>query len=125
MDLTLGQLVSKTIILQIVFVIVKVAFFSYLNIELLPIIVAFYVVIAAASIAIVRRFGDINYFEAFLILIIWIAVSLLVDVAITSKIIDGKFFSNVHLWFSYLAMILAVLIFDRKEHVALRKEMSK
>mgnify|MGYP001589195783 CR=1 FL=1 len=123
MDLTLGQLVSKTILLQIIFLVVKVIFFDYLNWELWPIMIVFYVLIAVSSIAIVRRFGDINYFEAFLILIVWTVVGLLVDLVIISKIVDIKLFSNVHLWFSYLAMILAVLIFDRKEHVALRKAM--
>lgn len=123
MDLTLGQLVWKTLILQIIFVVVKVAFFNYFNIELWPIIVLFYALIAAGSIGVIRRFGDINYFESFLILIIWIVVGLLVDWVITSNIVDSAFFSNPHLWFSYLTMILAVLIFDRKEHVALRKAM--
>jgi amino acid permease len=121
MDLNLGQLVVKTIILQVIFVVAKVAFFSYFNIELWPITVLFYVIIAAASIGVVRRFGDINYFESFLILIIWIVVGLLVDLTITSKLVGDDFWTNRHQWFSYLTMILAVLIFDRKEHVALRK----
>ncbi len=77
--------------------------------------------IAATSIAVIRRFGDINYFESFLILIIWISVGLFVDYVITDSISKVKIFTNIHLWFSYLTMILATLIFDRKEHVALRK----
>ena len=125
MDLTLGQLVSKTIILYAILVITKVVFFTYLNIDLWPILILFYVVVAATAIAVVRRFGDINYFESFLILLVWIVVGLLVDVIITSKLVGDGFFTNKHEWLSYIAVIAAVLVFDRKEHVATRKAAAK
>lgn len=117
----LGQLLIKTVIVQVLLMITKIIFFKYLNIDSSAILIVYYVVLAAISIAVVRRLGILNYFEIFLITIIWLVLNILLDLLITQAIINNGVFSNGHFWISYLVMPLAVIIFHKKLHVEARK----
>ncbi len=119
----LDQLILKTIIVQVLLMITKVIFFRFLNTDLLPILILYYLILAAISIAIVRRMGVLNYFEGILVTIIWLVLNILIDLLITQAIIDNGVFSNGHFWISYLVLPLAVLIFHKKAHVETRKAL--
>ncbi len=117
----LDQLVIKTAIVQVLLMITKIIFFKYLNLEFLPILILYYVVLAAVCIAIVRRLGALNYFEAILLTIIWLVLNILLDLLITQAIINKGVFGNGHFWISYLVMPIVLFIFHKKVHVEARK----
>ncbi|QQS23220.1 hypothetical protein IPM19_01490 [bacterium] len=119
--MTPGQLILKTAIVQVLLLATRIVFFRLLNIELLPILIAYYVFLAAVSIAVARRLGVVNYLEIFLTIIIWLVFSLVIDLVITREVIGGDKYLTVNFWVSYLIMPIAILIFHKKQHVAVRK----
>jgi hypothetical protein len=121
--MTPGQLLTKTVIMQVILVVIKIIFFGFLNIELVPILIIYYLLLAASSIALVRRFGPINYFEAFFAMGLWLVLSLLTDYFITSAVTGKDVFRDPHFWLSYVVVLLAMLIFHKKQHVAVRKAL--
>lgn len=121
--MTPAQLILKTLFMQVFLVIIKAIFFGFLNIELLSVLIIYYLLLAAAAIALIRRFGPINYFEAFLAMALWLVLSLASDFLITSTIIGREVFADSHFWWSYLVVLLAMLIFHKKQHVEVRKAM--
>lgn len=121
--MTPAQLIIKTATLQALLVILKIIFFGYLNIELLAILIIYYLLLSACSIALVRRFGPINYFEAFLVIILWLIISLATDYYITATVVGGEVFADIHFWISYAVVLLAILIFHKKQHVEMRKAL--
>ncbi len=121
--MTPAQLILKTLFMQVFLIIIKVIFFGFLNVTLLPILIIYYLLLAAAAIALIRRFGPINYFEAFLAMILWVIISLVSDLIITSSIIGREVYSDWHFWLSYGVVLLAMLIFHKKQHVEVRKAM--
>lgn len=123
--MTISQLITKTILVQVLLVVVKVIFFQFLNIELLAIAVVYYLVLIALLIAVARRFGAVNYFEIFLATLIWTALSLVIDYYITSHLIELKVYSNGIFTWSYLVMPLVIIIFHKKSYVEARKSSSK
>lgn len=123
--MTPGQLISKTVLMQLFLVIIKIIFFGFLNIELLSILIVYYLLLAAFAIALVRRFGPLNYFEAFLAMGLWLILSLVMDYLITASIIGREVFSDYHFWISYAVVLLAILIFHKKQHVEMRKALKK
>lgn len=123
--MTPGQLISKTFIMQVFLVVVKIIFFGYLNIELLAILIVYYLLLAASAIALVRRFGPLNYLEVFLAMALWSIISLATDFLITSAITGREVFSDYHFWISYAVVLLAMLIFHKKQHVEMRKALKK
>ena len=83
----------------------------------------FWAIIAFVSVIFVRRFGIISYFECIFLLIMWVVVDLFLDLLITSSYTGLGIFKVSEYWFGYLAMILAVMIFHKKRHIAVRKEL--
>ncbi len=123
--MTLDKLIIKTVVVQVLIFITKVLFFKYLNIELIGILVFYYILLSVISITTIRRLGIMNYFEIILITIIWLVLSLLIDLMITSPVVNKEIFKNLHFWVSYLIMILATIIFHKKLHVDTRRNMKK
>lgn len=121
----LDQLLIKTTIVQFLLFALKVIFFKYLNIDLWPILILYYLILAAIAIAVVRRLGVLNYFEAILLTIIWLVLNILIDLLLTQAIIAGGVFSNLHFWISYLVLPMAMLIFHKKQHVQTRKALKQ
>lgn len=119
--MTPSQLIAKTAVVQVLLFATRVVFFRYLNIELLPILIVYYLFLAAVSIAVARRLGVVNYLEIFLTIIIWLVFSLVIDLILTREIIGGDKYLTTNFWISYLIMPLAILIFHKKQHVAVRK----
>ena len=121
--MTPAQLIIKTVTMQALLVILKVIFFGSLNVELLSILILYYLLLAASAIALVRRFGPINYFEAFLAMILWLILSLATDYLITVPIVGKEAYSDIHFWISYPVVLLAILFFHKKQHVEMRKAL--
>lgn len=119
--MTADQLLIKTIILQIILVILKVVFFGWLNMDSWPIIIFYYIFVAGLGISIVRRFGPINYFEAFLLVIVWLFISLISDYYIVSAIAGVQALKDVHYWLVYPVIIASIIFFHKKIHVEVRK----
>lgn len=119
--MTPDQVLIKTAILQIILIILKVVFFSFLNMDLWPIIFLYYVLVAGLGIAVVRRFGPINYFEAFLLIIVWLFISLISDYLIVLSVAGAEVLRDVHYWLAYPVIILAILIAHKKIHVEVRR----
>lgn len=119
--MTLYQLLAKTVILQVLFVAVKVIFFGYMNVELLPVLIVYYLVLAATSIAVVRRMGPLNYFEAGFVMVLWLILSLATDYIITANLAGREIYDDGHFWWSYAVVLLAIIIFHKKVHVEVRK----
>lgn len=119
--MTLDQLVTKTIVLQALLLIVKVIFFRFLNMDLLPILVVYYILTAALGIAVVRRIGAINYFEAFFLIIVWLVLGLVTDYYIVAAMAGREALRDIHYWITYGVIILSILLFHKKVHVEVRK----
>lgn len=119
--MTINQLLLKTIYMQVFLIIIKIIFFGYLNINLMAILVVYYLLLAAAAIALIRRFGVVNYFEVFLAMILWLILSLISDIVITSKIVGADVYKDFHFWLSYVVVLLAMLLFHKKMHVVARQ----
>lgn len=119
--MTPGQLIAKTAIVQVLLLASRIVFFRFLNIDLLPIAIIYYLLLAAISIAVARRLGIVNYLEIFLTIIIWLVFSLVIDLVITREVIGSEQYLTLHFWISYLIMPLAILIFHKKQHVEVRK----
>lgn len=119
--MTLDQLLIKTVTLQVMFVILKVLFFGFLNVESIVILVVYYLVLAAVSIAVVRRIGALNYFEAFLVMGLWLIVALATDFLITANLAGSEIYNDGHFWWSYLIVLVVILVFHKKVHVEVRK----
>lgn len=109
--------------MQVLLVMIKIVFFGFLNIELLAILIIYYLLLVASSIALIRRFGPINYFEAIFAMVLWLIISLITDYVITSAVTGKEVFSDWHFWISYAVVLLAMLIFHKKQHVEIRKAM--
>lgn len=119
--MTLELLLKKTLLLQVLFVATKVIFFGFLNVDLLAILIIYYLVLAAMSIAIVRRMGALNYFEAFFTMGLWLVLSLLTDFLLTANLAGKDIYNDGHFWWSYAIVLLVILIFHKKVHVEVRK----
>ena len=99
----------------------KVAYFRELVFSGVTLDYAYWIVTIIAVIALVRRLGVVNYFEAIFILILWFIGDLLLDLVITSGIVGLSMFSRWQLWAGYFLMMLFIFSCHKKRHVAIRK----
>ena len=123
--MTIASLLLGTIISQVLFVITKVVFLEYLNIDNWAVYVAFFVLLAVEAIAVVRRMGTINYIEAFFLTGVWFISLLIIDYIITSRLIDEDVYTSLAYWISYLVILLSLIIFHKKLHVQVRRDNAK
>ena len=120
--MTVARFLAGIIGAQVLFVLAKTFFISFLNIETLVARIGLWVILAIIAIAVVRRMGVLNYLEAFLITIVWLVVSLLTDLVITTTLTGREVYTTWYFWISYLVVILAIIIFHKKSHVEVRKQ---
>lgn len=121
--MTIARFLIGLIVSQILFVITKVIFIQYLNIDSYFFIGAMWVLLSVITIAIVRRMGVLNYFEAFFIAVLWTLASLFLDFVITTSVTGREVYGTKYFWLTYLLIILVVVIFHKKAHVEMRKIM--
>ena len=119
--MTIPSLLIGTFIAQVLFVITKVFFINTLNMDSWAIMVAFFVLLIVETIAVVRRMGTLNYIESFFLVGVWLITILIVDYAVTSRLIDDDLYTTLYYWMTYLAIILSLIIFHKKLHVQVRK----
>lgn len=119
--MTIASLLLGTIASQILFVITKVIFIHYLNIDNLMVKIAYFLALIIITIAVVRRMGTINYLESFLLVVVWFVTMVLVDMAVTSFLIGREMYSHLYFYLSYLAVLLAIILFHKALHVEVRK----
>jgi hypothetical protein len=83
----------------------------------------YYFIIAVVTVALFRRFGIITYIEAGFALVFYTFGTLFLDLVITSNYTSLSLFKSVTYWIGYVVMILAAMIFHKKRHVYLRREL--
>ena len=101
----------------------KVVFFGYLNIEGFVLVLGYFIVIALITIAIVRRFGPLNYLEAFLMMFIWFVVGIFVDIVVVVSLVSTDLYTNWLFWATQPAVLLTIFRFHKKLHVEARKAL--
>lgn len=119
--MTIASLLIGTIIGQLLFVATKVIFIHYLVIDLLMVKIAFFVAIILITIAVVRRMGTLNYLESILLCVVWLVVTILVDMAITSFLIGRDMYGHWYYYLSIVAILVSVMVFHKSLHVEVRK----
>lgn len=119
--MTILALLLGTIVSEVLFVLTKVIFINYLDIDNFIVKVSYFVVLIIITTAVIRRMGVINYLECFFTAILWFIVMILVDMSITSYLIGKDMFSHIYFWLSYLAVVLAVILFHKALHVEVRR----
>ncbi len=118
--MTIFALVLGTIASEILFVLTKVIFIHYLNIDNFFIQLMFFLVLIILTTAVVRRMGILNYLECFFLSTVWVVVMLLVDMAVTSTLIGREMYHHIYYWLSYLMIVLSVIFFHKALHVQVR-----
>ncbi len=99
---------------------VKLFFIVALNIDNIYIVYVMWLAVALVSIACSRRLGVISYVEAVLVMGVWLALSLVLDVIVIATIATNDIYHHLYLWISYLVMALMVFLFHKKRHVEVR-----
>src|SRR3954468_12773705 len=118
--MTIAKFLTGLVISQILFVITKVIFIQYLNIDSSFVIGLMWVVLSVIAIAIVRRMGVLNYFESFFIAFMWTLASLILDFLITTHVTGTDVYKTWYFWLTYLLIILVIILFHKKVHVQIR-----
>lgn len=83
----------------------------------------FYAIVCLITVALFRRFGIITYIETILALIFYILGGIFLDLIVTSNYTTLSLFKNEVYWIGYVVMILAAMVFHKKRHIYLRKEL--
>ncbi len=123
--MNIASLVIGTIVSEVLFVLTKVIFINYLDIDNLVVKILFFVVLIMITTAVIRRMGVINYLECFFTAIVWLIIMILVDMAVTSVLIGREMYHHVYFWLSYLAVVLSVILFHKALHVEVRRGNAK
>jgi hypothetical protein len=119
--MTIGSLLFGTLVSQILFVLIKIAFIGSLDLDSWLVWVIFFGALAIAAIATVRRMGVLNYIESFFLVSFWFITSLVVDYVITTKFIGYDIYKTWSYWLTHLVIIVIVILFHKKLHVEVRK----
>ncbi len=120
--MTSKRLFFLGLILWLILAIVKYFFFLYLDLNSLLVQIIFGFLVVVCTMACARRLGVINYLEACLAGFVWFFIALVLDFLITQRFIGLSLFANWILWAGYALVLVSVLFFHKKRHVAIRKE---
>jgi hypothetical protein len=82
--------------------------------------IALWVLTGIIIVAIVRRFGVINYIEAFFLMFLWTVGNLFLDLALLSNYTGTSIFYKPDYWASLLVLNVGIFVFHKKRHVAVR-----
>ncbi len=119
--MTVSKLALITLLQWIIIIALKVVYFKGLFFSGAALDYAYWAAIAIVATALVRRFGVINYLEAFFVVIVWVSTDLLLDLMVTSGIVGLSIFSNIQMWTGYLVMAIFIVFCNKTRHVAIRK----
>ena len=123
--MTITSLLIGTIIGQVLYVITKIVFIDYLNFDSAIIFWLFFILIIVETIAVVRRMGVLNLFESLFLSGVWLVVSLLVDLVITTSVLGRESYSHIYFWLTYVLMVVVIMGFHKKAHIEARKARLK
>ena len=83
----------------------------------------FWAINIVLSVAFIRRIGVLNFMEAFFIFLVWFLGGLFLDLLITSAFVRVPVFIQNTYWYGYLFMLFSIMLFHKKRHIHIRKEM--
>lgn len=123
--MTPKRLLVLTFTQLIIFIILKVWFFKFFQIDNVNLLFLYYwIATAVLAAAICRRFGHINYLEAIFVGFLWVILDIIFDFLITSLFVGVEIFAYWQFWVDYFFMAFFVLLFHKKRHVEIREQMS-
>jgi hypothetical protein len=83
--------------------------------------IVFWIFTFVVIVALVRRFGFINFFEAAFLCVTWTVGNIILDGLITGNFTGFGIFSTIQYWIGYVVMVLSILIFHKMRHIGVRK----
>ena len=78
-------------------------------------------VIVILAALLIRTVGVMNYLEAIFIAVVWLVLDFVVDALVTYPLSGIGIFSSALLWVGYSFMMLSVIVFHQKRHIAIRR----
>ncbi len=118
--MTIASLLIGTFASQVIFVLLKVFFINSLDLDNWVVMTVFFLALIITTIAVIRRMGILNYIESIFLVVVWFITTLIVDVAITAQIVGYDIYKTWYYWLTFVAIILAMMIFHKKLHVQVR-----
>src|SRR5688572_3605961 len=122
--MTFTKLVIFTVLVIVLTTFAKLLFINVLDIGNIYIVYLFWLVILAVTIACTRRLGVLNYLESFLVMGLWLFLSLLFDMLVVAAIAGTDIYKHLYLWISFAVMLGGIFLFHKKRHVELRKQLA-
>ncbi len=119
--MTIASLLIGTFASQVIFVLLKVFFINSLDLDNWVVMTAFFIALIITTIAVIRRMGILNYIESIFLVVVWLITTLIVDVAITVQVVGYDIYKTWYYWLTFVAIILAMMIFHKKLHVQVRQ----
>ena len=123
--MTISSLLIGTFAFQVILALLKIFFIGSLDLDNTVVMSLFFIFIIVVAIATVRRMGILNYIESFFISGVWFITALIVDYVITANFTGFDIYKTWYYWFTFLAVILAVILFHKSLHVEVRKANKK
>ena len=81
----------------------------------------FWFLACIVAVAVVRRFGILNFLEVFFLAIVWTIGYSVLDLIFTTPFTGLKLFFRIDYWAAYVLIAAAIVLFHKKRHVAIRK----
>lgn len=82
--------------------------------------IVFWLLLPAIALIFVRRFGFINYLEAFFLIVTWTLADALLDLIFTSRYTGLSIFWSLTYWVGFFTMDLGILLLHKKRHIGIR-----
>lgn len=121
--MTVTKLIFFSFLQWVFYTLLKVWFFRFWSPEYFFHSLLYWLVVAVIAAALVRRIGVINYLESFFLVIVWLLSGLLMDLLVTAIFTGLQMFGRVEYWVGYFVMFVAIVLFHKKRHIQVRKEL--
>ena len=119
--MTIARLLGITTIGILMLSVIKAAAVMFLNLDNIYIVYFWWLIIILATTAWCRRLGILNFFEAILVIVIWLFSSLFVDLIVLSLTVGQGIYRQWELWLTYPIMVIAIFLFHKKRHIDIRR----
>ena len=106
----------------LVFGVLKAGFYNYFDYQDIYWIFLYWAAVSIVTVYLVRRLGIINFFEAFLVIGLWVAGDVLLDAMLTASFSSTRIFSQLYFWGGYGFMAVFIFFMHKKRHIHIRKE---
>ena len=109
---------------MVVLVLVKTIFFGWFAWpDSLALHLFYWVLVAVLSVALVRRLGVITLLESLIVVVLWLVLELLGDMAVTGPVAGFGVLVDANFAVGYIVLVSSILLFHKKRHVHRRKEL--